>query len=374
MQMGDVAQGWLVYQLTGSALALGWVSSGWSIATTVLSIFAGTISDRMDKRQMLLWARWLMVGSVAAVAALVALGVIQLWHLVVYSLFRGVLFAVIMPAQNAYLSELVDRSTLMNAVSLNSVGMGLAGIVCSSLAGLMIETFGVASVYASIALLETIGGLTLSRLPSMGHADPSGRSVWFDVREGVRYLGMCPILIPLLALVFVRGLLAMPYRTFMPKYAEDVMHLDARGLGILLSAPGVGSLISSLVLAAMGNFRGKGRLLLAGGVVLGLSLVLFANIPQFWWVLVLLGVVGATGNVCMVTNQALLQITCDSPYLGRVMAMNMMMFGLTQLVTIPAGAFADRFGVSIVITVQGGLFALIFALVWILMPKIRRLD
>jgi MFS family permease len=160
----------------------------------------------------------------------------------------------------------------------------------------------------------------------------------------------------------------------MPKYARDVMGMDAKGLGLLVSAPGVGSLISALVLASLGDFRHKGKLLLLAGIVLGLALVAFANTQVFALVLVLLAVVGAMSNMCMVANRTLLQTNCDPSYLGRVMSAYMMMFGLTQLGTIPAGAVADSLGVSVVITVQGALFAIVLAVIWVIQPRLRKLE
>jgi predicted MFS family arabinose efflux permease len=374
MQMGSVGQGWLVYELTGSAFALGWVSAAWSVSNTLISPWGGVISDRIEKRRLLLWCRAIMVFLALGVAALAAAGVIQIWHLAAYSLLRGVLFAVLMPAQNAYLAQLVDRKTLLNAVSLNSVGMGLAGIVSAPLAGYMTDAIGVQAVYFGIALLYLIVFLTFLKLPKTGTTDAGTRSVWADILDGVRYMRSCSVLIPLLALVFVRGFLAMPYRTMMPKYARDVMGLDASGLGILTAAPGVGSLISSLTMASLGDFKNKGKLLLVSGIVLGVALVLFANTQVFLLVLVLLAIVGAASNICMVSNRTLLQVNCESAYLGRIMSAYMMMFGMTQLGTMPAGAVADRLGVAVVVTVQGALFALTFVLVWLTQPKIRRLE
>jgi MFS family permease len=159
----------------------------------------------------------------------------------------------------------------------------------------------------------------------------------------------------------------------MPKYAQDVMGLDASGLGILTSAPGVGSLISSLILASLGDFKGKGKLLLISGIVMGLALVGFSNTQSFLLVLVLLAVVGAASNICMVSNRTLLQLNCEPVYLGRVMSGYMMMFGLTQFSTMPTGAIADQVGVPIVITVQGALLALTFALIWLMGRKLKAL-
>jgi MFS family permease len=373
MQMGAVAEGWLVYELTGSALALGWVSAGWSITASVLSLYGGILSDRVEKRHLLLWIRVAMVIIYLALTALIATGLIRVWHLAVGSLLRGVFWSALMPAQNAYLAELVDRKTLLNAVSLNSVGMGLAGIFAASLAGYVIEFAGVEGVYLGIAILYALVILTLFKMPLTGRSDPGDNSVWSDLREGLGYLRVSQTLLPLLGFVFARGFLAMPYTTFMPKYAQDVMGLDASGLGILTAAPGTGSLISSFVLASLGDFRSKGKLLLVSGLVMGLALVGFASTQSFVLALALLAIVGAASNVCMVTNQTLIQVNCDDQFLGRAMSMYMMTFGLTRLGTIPAGGIADNVGVSLVILVQGVLFSLI-ALLVLLRPGIRRLE
>ncbi|MFL7808576.1 MAG: MFS transporter [Anaerolineae bacterium] len=374
MQMGSVGQGWLVYELTGSAFALGWVSAGWSISNSFLSPWGGILSDRIEKRRLLLWMRGLMAILSLGIAAVISSGAIQMWHLAAYSLLRGVLFAVLMPAQNAYLAELVDHRRLLNAVSLNSVGMGLAGIFAAPLGGLLIDAIGVGAVYYAIAGLYVVVFLAFLKLPKTGTTDPEARSVWADLGDGVKYMRACTGMIPLLGLVFARGFLAMPYRTMMPKYAEDVMGLDASGLGILLAAPGAGSLISSLVMASLGDYQRKGLLLLASGVTMGVALALFGNVQVFWVVLVLLAIVGGAGNICMVTNRTLLQLNCEPAYLGRVMSAYMMMFGLTQLGTMPTGAIADHLGVPIVVAVQGALFALVFVLVWLGQPSIRKLS
>jgi predicted MFS family arabinose efflux permease len=169
-------------------------------------------------------------------------------------------------------------------------------------------------------------------------------------------------------------LFAMPYRTFMPKFAQDVMGMDASGLGILMAAPGLGGLVSSLGVASLGDFRGKGRLLLAAGVVVGVSLMLFGSSSSLAYVLLFLGVVGAANNACMVANNTLIQVNCETRLRGRVMSVYMMMWGLTPLGTMPAGIIADRLGVSSVIALQGGVLILIFLGIALLWPHIRWLE
>ena len=243
-EMGSVAQGWLVYQLTGSAFALGWVSAGWSISTLILSLYGGVITDRVEKRTLLLWTRIAMLTNSLAVGLLISAGLIQVWHLAASSLFTGVLFAFMMPAQQAIISDLVDRRTLLNAVSLNSVGMGLMGIFCASLAGVLIESVGVAGVYYTQALLYLLAIYTIAKLPLTGSANDSSNSVWSDLKDGVHYLRISPALLVLLGLGLVRVLFVMPYRTLMPAFTRDVLGFDATGLGLLMSATGGGALLS----------------------------------------------------------------------------------------------------------------------------------
>ena len=109
MEMGSVAQGWLVYQLTGSALALGWVSSARSVARLILSLYGGALADRLQKRQVLVWARVAMLANVLTIAVLILTGAIQVWHMVAYSFISGVISALMMPAQKAYLAQLVAK-------------------------------------------------------------------------------------------------------------------------------------------------------------------------------------------------------------------------------------------------------------------------
>jgi MFS family permease len=374
MQMNTVAQGWLVYKLTGSGFALGLVGAGGSIATLVLSLYGGVLSDRFEKRQILLWTRAAMVLSSLTLGILISTGAIQVWHIAAGAMVQGILFALMMPAQNAIMSDIVGRDLLMNAISLSSVGMGLMGIIAASFAGFMIEAVGVETVYFGNALLYVGALFTISRLPLTGVSDTTRNSVWQDLGHGVRYLWGREALMGLLALALVRVLFAMPYSTLMPKYARDVLNFDARGLGLLSAAPGVGGMISALALAALGDYRGKGRLLLAAGLLMGAFLVIFGSSKSVAIAVLALAVVGYANNSCMVSNQALLQTNCIDRFRGRVLSVYMMTWGLTPLGTLPAGALADRWGVPAVLIAQGAITALAFAAIWVFKPTIRSMD
>jgi len=373
-EMSGVAQGWLVYQLTGSGLALGWVGSGWSISTLLFSLYGGVLCDRVEKRDVLLWTRAAMGLNSLLIALLISFRAIRLWHLAASSLFTGVMFSFLMPAQQAIIAELVDRRTLLNAVALDAIGMGLMGIFCASLAGAMIETIGVEGVYYAMAAFYAVALFSLSKLRRTGRGYPSTNSVWCDAWEGLRYLWHSPSLLAVMGLALVRVLFAMPYRTLMPKYAEEVLGFQAMGLGLLMAAPGLGATFGSLAVAAMGDLRGKGKLFLSSGMVMGLALLLFATVRSQAFIFPALIVVGAAGNICMVTNTTLLQANALAQVRGRVMSIYLMLWGLTPLGTLPAGAIADRLGVPWVVGAQGLIVMLIFSSLFLLRPEVRSLE
>jgi hypothetical protein len=138
------------------------------------------------------------------------------------------------------------------------------------------------------------------------------------------------------------------------------MGLGAAGLGLLVAAPQMGSLLSSLVVAALGRFEAKGKLLLLAGMALGVSLLLFGNVRLLGWALVFLALAGAMNNVCLVTTQALLQTNADDRFMGRVMSLQIMVSGLAPLGTLPASAIADRVGVPIAVSALGALLVVTF--------------
>jgi predicted MFS family arabinose efflux permease len=374
-QMYLVAQGWLVYELTGSALSLGWVSSSRSIAMLLFSLYGGVICDRFEKRDILVWVRLARAVVHLGVAMLISVEAIRVWHLVASSLLAGVFLGLIMPAEQAIVSELVDRRTLLNAVSLNSIATGFMAMLAASAAGFLIERTGMAVAYYIVVAFHLLTLFVVAQLPTTGRSTSRSQSIWSDLQEGLRYLLHSPVLSALMGLVFSIVLFARPYNTFMPKFAREVMGFGATGFGLLAAAPGAGSLVSSLAVASLGDFRRKGKLLLASGMSLGVSLFLFVNVGALLLpVILFLALVGATTNICVVIQRTLLQAHAGDQFRGRVMGVYIMMAGLAPLGVLPAGTVADRLGVPFVVTLQGLLLGLIFLGMMVLRPEIRRLE
>lgn len=375
VEMGAVVQGWLVYHLTGSAFALGWVASGWSIATLTLSLFGGIISDRVEKRTLLIWMRTGMALNSLIIAVLIMMGSLQVWHLAANSLLNGVFFAFLMPAQESIVAELVDRRTLLNAMSLNAVGFGLMGVVAASLAGVLIDTdwIGPAGVYGVITLVYALSVYTSYKLPRVAPTNGGSKvSFWSDMRGVGSYLRVNPAIVAILLLGLARVFFVMPHRTLLPAFARDNLGFDASGLGLLMSVLGVGALLGSLTMSSLGDLQGKGRLLIIAGGISGLCLILFVAIPWLPATFVSLAMVGVFNSAYMVLSSTLLLSNVDPVYRGRVISIALAEWGLMPLGTIPSGAIADVTGVPPVIMVQG-LIVVIVYLVAMAYPVVRRL-
>jgi MFS family permease len=372
MYLNNVAQGWLVYQLTGSALALGWVSSGRAIASLLVSPWGGVISDRIDKRSLLIWTRVGMAVNSVAVGLLVSLDLVRVWHLAASTLLYGILSALMTGAQQSIVSDLVDDKTVMNAVSMNAVCLGITGLAFPALSGILIEQIGVAGVYfveTGVYVLTVLALLQVPRVaPTAGYREPPVRAL----AAGLQYTARDVVLQGMIIIAMARFLLSMGYNTYMPKFADEVLHFDAAGLGLLLSAPGLGALLASLWMAALRDYQNKGRLLLGVGIGMGGVLTLFAATRSVPVVFLLLIVLGAFGNILRVLNQTILQTCCDAQYRGRVMSLYGMTMGCGPLLAVPMGALADAYGVPAILALQGALLAAVFGALALGRPALRR--
>ncbi len=372
MYLDGVAQGWLVYHLTGSALALGWVGAGRAIASLLISPWGGVISDRMDKRALLIWTRVGMGLSALAVGVLATTGLVRVWHLALNTLLYGILSAVMMGAQQSIVSDLVDDKTVMNAVSMNAVCLGIAGLGFPVLSGYLIKWLNVATVYYVEAGVYALAVLTLLQVPRV---NPDGGYREHPVRAlaaGMRYTAQDAVLAGMIIVAMARFLFSGGYSTYMPKFAEEVLHFDAAGLGKLQAAPGLGALLASLGMASLRDYKHKGRLLLGTGIGMGAVLILYGMTRNVPLVFAMLVVLGACGNILRVANQTILQTGCDARYRGRVLSLYGMAMGAGPLLSVPMGALADTYGVPAVVTLQGALLAAVFAGLALFRPEVRK--
>ncbi len=347
------AQGWLVYQLTGSKVLLGTVAAVGSLPMLLLAIWGGSVADRHPKRTVVFVTQTGMMLLAFVFAALVWSGGIQPWHILVLSALNGVAMAFDMPARQAFTVEMTSHEDLMNAVSLNSSIVNGARVVGPAVAGFLIAHVGMAICFFlnGLSYLAVLCGLLMMRLPKfVPPAEPA--SARRHVLEGFVYVVGHRRLRTLLLLFGVVGIFGWSYSVLLPAYATDILHVSERGYGALLSANGFGALLGALTVATYGN-RLRPRWLILGGLWLFSAMLLLLAVVR-WYPLVLacLAVGGWGMLLYFSTTNTLLQTSVSNEMRGRVMGIWALLFGgMMPIGGLESGLLSQAVGVPWTIAV-----------------------
>jgi predicted MFS family arabinose efflux permease len=286
----------------------------------------------------------------------------------------GALFAFHIPARFSIIPELVHEREYMNAVALNSTGWNLS-VLLSSFGALLLPVIDVEGVFWITVVSFFISLALLFMLPVATSVQrKSEASIWRELVDGLRYVHHNTVVRSLLAVAFVAITFGLPYANLMPDFAKKVFDVGAIGYGFLLSAPAVGALVASLIVASIGNFNRKGAALLALAFLFGVSLVLFAVSGNYYLALVFLVAVGGTSAGYFALHNTLMQLAVPYEMLGRVMGVYVIMLSFTSLGTLPLSYIADARNASLAIGLGGAIIAVVTAVVMLLIPKLRRLQ
>ncbi len=373
--MQNVAQAWLVYQLTGSPLYLGIVSFASSIPSLTLSLGAGVIIDRIPKRSLLIVTQCAAMVLALLLAADVFLGWVHPSHVVIFSFLLGVVNAFDAPARQSFVVEMVAREDLMNAIALNSAIFNSARVLGPMFAGIALALVGPAWCFFlnGISFIAVIYGLWLMQIKPIISARPGGSPI-AQMREGLSYIWHTEAIRHLLGLIAVANLFAFGYSTLMPAFANDVLNVGPAGLGMLSAAVGAGALTGALVVASLGNFPHKGLLLTFGNLFFPVMVLLFSFSRNYPFSLALLVAIGLGFMIQNATANTLIQSMVPDELRGRVMSVYMMVFqGFFPLGSLLAGLVAEHFGIPIGAGL-GAAIALAYGLVLLWRaPLIRKL-
>ncbi len=364
----------MVYEMTNSQRAVGWVAFAYGLPILFLSLYGGAIAERVSKRSLLIWTQ---VGNgliALVISILITTGDIQLWHLIVAAALTGILFAFHIPARFSIIPELVHEREYLNAVALNSTGWNLS-VLLSSAGALLLLVIDVEGVFWITVAAFFVSTVLLLMLPDTGSVRRKARaSIWTEVIEGIKYIHSNTVLRSLLAVAFVAITFGLPYVNLMPDFAKKVFGKGEVGYGFLLSAPAIGALVVSLIVASLGNFRRKGAAAIVLAFLFGISLVLFAVSGNYYLALVFLIAVGGVSAGYFALNNTLMQIIVPQNVLGRVMGVYVITLSFASLGTLPLSYVADAKDASMAIGIGGAIIAVVAAAVMLLMPKLRRLQ
>jgi MFS family permease len=348
-----IAQGWLVLQLTGSGLGLGLVTALQWLPVLLFGAWAGVLADRFDKRKLLILTN--ISGGILSVilGALTVTGLVTLWIVIVIALVLGVVTAVDNPARQTFTLEMVGRSRLTNAVSLNTATFTTARVMGPAVAGFMIDGVGIGECFLINAISFvpiTVALLTMNRAELDTSAVVEQRKG--QVREGLRYVRSVPVLSTLLIMMAVIGTLEYNWQVILPVLAKETFAGDAKTLGILGSVLGVGMFLGSMTNAAFG--RPERRVLVGAGFALGITTFLVAASPTVLVAGALMIPLGASSMAFLATMNSTLQLTATDAMRGRVMAIYFVLFlGSTPIGAPIVGWIAETFDARAALAVGG---------------------
>ncbi|MBI2850239.1 MAG: MFS transporter [Chloroflexi bacterium] len=376
MNMQMIAGSLLLKRLTDSPAFLGAMSFANAIPMITLSFFGGVIADRVEKKFVLLAGQIAFALVSLAIALALTFDYLNrehVWILVVSSIIQGAVMGLAMPSRQAIINDIVEEEELMNAISLNFMGMNALQILAPAIAGFMVAKYDFEAAYYTMTGLYIMAIIFFIFMPRIGVKESGRGNALENIKEGLHYVWHEETIRTVLILSFIAVVLSMPYGMLMPFFADDVLNVGAQGMGIMFSVSGAGAIVASITLASLPNKK-RGIMLLIGGIILGLALTGFAFSTLWPLSLTLIVFVGIGGTVRMSLTNTLVQYYVEDEYRGRVMSLFMMQFGLSSFGTFAAGLIAESFGVQW--GIGGFAIALIVLsiLTLVFLPKIRKLD
>jgi MFS family permease len=374
--MQNIAQGWLVLQLTNSAFWLGVVGFAASFPILLFALIGGVIADHVNKRKMLMITQSAMMTFAFIMAALAYFKIINVNEIIFLALGTGIAMSLNTPTYQALVPQLVPREDLTNAIALNSAQFNMSRVLGPTLGGFAMAIFGVAGNFFlnGLSFLAVLIALTRIRYtepvlpqadhfvppqadrsvplqadhfkaPREGHLSPprAGR-LWEKLKQGFIYAFSHSSMSSLILLVAIGSLLAIPYLTFVPYFARDVLGTGEPGLGILMACSGAGAFLGAITIASLMHLRRRGLFVVRASAGFYAAIIAFTFSRNFYLSGLLLAVAGYCMIISVATINSLLQHLAEDHMRGRVMSIYSTAFlGLPPIGCLVAGSLSHLF-------------------------------
>jgi len=344
--MQNVAQGWLVLQLTNSPLWLGLLGLSFALPMIVLPLIGGAVTDRVHRVRLLYFTQTGLMLNAFALALLTWLGVVNVWHILTTSFIGAALLAFDNPARQALLPELVPPGDLLNALSLNAATYNGAALVGPAVAGVLLAPLGAGALFflngvSYLAVIFALMALRDVRAHSGGAPVALGEAMW----AGLGYAWRTRRILALLVLSALAAVFGRSYQILLPIFARDIWHGGPEGYGLLLSAAGGGALVGAFGLASIRQLNRQGAVMIASGVLFSASVILFAVSPSLAMGTALLFLGGVLSTVFGTIIAMFIQVATPNELRGRVMSLYAVtLIGLPSLGALGSGAIAEFLG------------------------------
>jgi MFS family permease len=370
-----VVEGWLVYQVTDSTLWLGLVGFIGLLPVVPLAFLGGVLIDRVPRRKLLLLTQSGLLLQTALFALIVRTGNIRLWQIIALYFLFGALLAIDHPARRAFLVELVSPDDLANAVALNASLFNVSNLVGFGASGFLLAAIGPAGAMFinAASYLAPILALAAIRIPDIRH-DMQRPPLREALSAGILTVWRQPAVIAVIGLMAAVGGLAWPIFGMMPAFARDVLGTNTIGLGLLLAAGALGSVIGTVVVGRVGS-RQRGRSLLLYCLLLPLMVMGVAFSRNILQAGVLMVMVGLALIIVQSLAVTLVHLGITDQVRGRVMSLySMVHAGADTASNLMVGGLAVNLGLPLALALGGVLAFIIAVSLWLAMPAIRRLE
>jgi MFS family permease len=372
----SAAQGYLIYQLTKSPAYLGYVSFANGLPTWIFTLYAGAIADRVPRRTLMVITQSSMMILAFILAILTFTNVVQWWHILILAFLLGVCNAFDAPARQAFVTEMVDREDLTNAIALNSTMFNMAVVLGPAFGGLIYAWVGPGLCFTinAISFLAVIIALLLMKLKPFIPVK-TNRSTFGDVRDGLKYVVNHPSVRMLISDLFMITLFGLGIVALIPAWSVEVLGGNAATNGFLMAARGFGSLIGALLIASLGRIRFHGKIWTINSLLLPIAMIIFAFMDWLIPSLLAMAAMGFTFMMIVNLTNSMVQTRIADEMRGRVMGVyTFFFFGAMPLGALFSGWAANIIGEPLTVIICS-TFLFIFAvfIVW-RQPALRAME
>lgn len=370
--MQRIAQDWLVLELTGSGTILGIVTALQFLPALFLSLPAGKLADRRNKRKLLIITN-IIAGSAALILGiLVITELVQIWHVMALAVLLGVSSAIDAPIRQSFVPELVGREDLPNAIGLNSANFNAGRLVGPAIAGFIIAAFGTGPAFLINALTfpVVIGALMLMRPDTLHKFERAGKND--GVRSALQYVKTRADLIAVMTLVLMVGAFGFNFQVVTALMARVEFGLGANAFGLFGTMIAIGT-VTGAVSLARAKESPKLDFIFKSAIAFGLVEIVASQMPTYWMFAGVLPLAGFTAMMVMANANAYVQSSVPDQLRGRVMGLYLMVFlGGSPLGSPIIGKISQDFGARYGLAIGGGISALAALLIYLSLKKKQR--
>lgn len=384
LQMRGIAQGWLIYELTQSPMALTWVMLSFIVPSAIFSLVGGVIADRISKKNIMIFARLFNAMATCLLAYITFIGEVTFWHFIYFGIFNGAIGSLSIPASFSIVPEVVRKENLVNATALQTSTFNLASIIGPILAGAIIavlsdgdtsSTYSVGLVFFIISGMLFLAALLTMFVDHQGKPENSPTTSFReDLREGIHFIRTEKLVLGLMVMGLVPSAFGKSLNFLLPAFNQDVIGGGPDELGMLTAGMGIGALFGSILLARLGNFKAKGLMLFRFAYGWAAAIALFTLTENLIIAIVLGAVIAFFSSLFGSLQMSITQMVTPQYIRGRVMSLIIVMSGIMPLAVIPVGVIAEYFSIVTAFIFAAMMLALSAGVLRLIFPDLKDID